>query len=363
MYFYGDMYNIYMSKYYFGILFVLSLVITPNFVLVKAVDGCDSTTKYSTVTGQLCPVVAVNVTADLKINGEDDFVVVSLGDVLKVTWTSNGASGCQVYSQLDKFKVNGVEWIGTLLPPSGSVDLTVSKWSNADHNGMELLCFSGVPGYWGSFSELDSVSLADKFVTNAKVVHPTIAKIFPSSGPVGTKITITGSGFTNNNVVTFIGSTNYNSETNNTVSPIDGEKDFINLPSTDGKSLTFTIPSSFMSEVNTNNPVSIVPGVYYLLVSVNGEKSNVIYFKVTDNAQDSNFISPKTSISFPRLLIQGFSGQDVKRLQKMLGVNPTAFFGKITLQKVKEFQKKYGLKDDGKIGPQTALKLEEIFRN
>ena len=57
------------------------------------------------------------------------------------------------------------------------------------------------------------------------------------------------------------------------------------------------------------------------------------------------------------LLKKGSSGEDVKKLQVKLGVNPTGNFGDITESTVKTWQKANGLKDDGVVGDITWAKL------
>jgi putative chitinase len=57
------------------------------------------------------------------------------------------------------------------------------------------------------------------------------------------------------------------------------------------------------------------------------------------------------------LLKKGSSGEDVKKLQVKLGVNPTGNFGDITESTVKSWQKANGLKDDGVVGDITWAKL------
>jgi len=60
------------------------------------------------------------------------------------------------------------------------------------------------------------------------------------------------------------------------------------------------------------------------------------------------------------LLKKGSSGEDVKKLQVKLGVNPTGNFGDITESTVKTWQKANGLKDDGVVGDITWAKLFAI---
>lgn len=63
-----------------------------------------------------------------------------------------------------------------------------------------------------------------------------------------------------------------------------------------------------------------------------------------------------------RYLVLGTWGDDVKRLQKVLGVTPVSgWFGPITLKAVMDFQKKYGITQTGTVGPITRAKLAELY--
>jgi len=56
----------------------------------------------------------------------------------------------------------------------------------------------------------------------------------------------------------------------------------------------------------------------------------------------------------------GSKGEDVRRLQTILGIDADGIFGKQTRKAVKEFQKRYGLFVDGIVGEKTWQKLLEI---
>jgi len=60
---------------------------------------------------------------------------------------------------------------------------------------------------------------------------------------------------------------------------------------------------------------------------------------------------------FERTLKVGMKGEDVKELQKLLGVSVDGIFGKQTLSAVVSFQKLHGLFIDGIVGPSTLSKL------
>lgn len=63
-----------------------------------------------------------------------------------------------------------------------------------------------------------------------------------------------------------------------------------------------------------------------------------------------------------RYLVPGTWGEDVKRLQKVLGVTPVSgWFGPITLKAVMDFQKKHGITQTGTVGPITRAKLNQLY--
>ena len=71
--------------------------------------------------------------------------------------------------------------------------------------------------------------------------------------------------------------------------------------------------------------------------------------------------SASASAKFTALLKQGSRGTDVKRLQKLLGVEETGFFGPLTRAAVEQFQIKNGIAKKGEagfgtLGPQNAGK-------
>lgn len=80
-------------------------------------------------------------------------------------------------------------------------------------------------------------------------------------------------------------------------------------------------------------------------------------------------IPPAFSHHFVFVQKYGMANKEVKALQLALqldgcfpkNVNTTTYFGQITLNAVRTFQKKYGLKIDGIVGTNTNAKLNELF--
>lgn len=74
-----------------------------------------------------------------------------------------------------------------------------------------------------------------------------------------------------------------------------------------------------------------------------------------------------SSLKLLRDLREGMSGDDVKALQAILAADPniypeglvTGFYGRLTSEAVKKFQKKYGIEMLGLVGPKTLKKLNE----
>ena len=82
-------------------------------------------------------------------------------------------------------------------------------------------------------------------------------------------------------------------------------------------------------------------------------------------------VSPATPAApaLNRELERGGRGEDVTRLQQLLAKDPsiypegqvTGFYGALTQKAVRAFQKKYGISQVGRVGPQTLAKLNEVF--
>jgi N-acetylmuramoyl-L-alanine amidase len=59
-----------------------------------------------------------------------------------------------------------------------------------------------------------------------------------------------------------------------------------------------------------------------------------------------------------RVLRHGMRGEDVKAVQRRLGVQPvTGYFGRVTQAAVRNFQRKHGLPVDGVVGPMTRSRF------
>ncbi len=76
-------------------------------------------------------------------------------------------------------------------------------------------------------------------------------------------------------------------------------------------------------------------------------------------------------VSLLRTLSQGASGDDVRALQALLAADSdvypdgtiSGYYGRLTAEAVKRFQKKHGIKQAGNVGPKTLRKLNEFLRD
>ena len=73
--------------------------------------------------------------------------------------------------------------------------------------------------------------------------------------------------------------------------------------------------------------------------------------------------------TFTKTLVPGMKDAEVFNLQKVLSLDPsvypegeiTGYYGKLTEAAVMRFQKKYGIRITGEVGPQTRAKLHELY--
>jgi len=92
---------------------------------------------------------------------------------------------------------------------------------------------------------------------------------------------------------------------------------------------------------------------------------NKIKSEVKETTQDI-----KTTLRLMNQLKVGMTGDDVKLLQEILATDPeiypegliTGYYGKLTEQAVKRFQKKAGLDQAGVVGPKTFAKINELLQ-
>src|SRR3989338_2474058 len=125
-------------------------------------------------------------------------------------------------------------------------------------------------------AQLDNVSMQLHAAILAKQTTPTITSLSPTFGPIGTLVTITGTGFLPNNTVKFdFGS-------------------IFNVPSKkNGKTLTFMIPAKINDDCSTSTPCptdtwqNVVPRAYSVAVQNAAGASNAKPFLVIDASPEN----------------------------------------------------------------------------
>ena len=109
-------------------------------------------------------------------------------------------------------------------------------------------------------------------------------------------------------------------------------------------------------------PIIIVAGFFFIMsnfkhtqtLSLAEEKRIKEYASLMQQAKAKEENETQIlSLSSVAALGKGSAGEEVKVVQKSLGLNPDGFFGLQTEQAVKEFQMKNGYTADGVVGPQT----------
>ncbi|MCU7740193.1 peptidoglycan-binding domain-containing protein [Priestia megaterium] len=119
-------------------------------------------------------------------------------------------------------------------------------------------------------------------------------------------------------------------------------------------------------------PIIIVAGFFFIMsnfkhtqtLSLGEEKRIKEYASLMQQAKAKE--EDKTqilSLSSVAALGKGSAGEEVKVVQKSLGLNPDGFFGLQTEQAVKEFQVKNGYTADGVVGPKTWEALVNTGKN
>jgi peptidoglycan hydrolase-like protein with peptidoglycan-binding domain len=219
-----------------------------------------------------------------------------------------------------------------------------------------------------------------------------VSSISPTTGPVGTSVTVNGSGFTSDNTVLMQGGVQCSRLNGCTFTSDAGA--IVHVPSTNnGTSLTFTIPSRLNPICRYSIPPCeaeswvVTPGSYNIFIkNANGTSSDLnisTMFQVTGDGtngstdgvdagiigvEDNNVIPADTScVTLTNSLSLGAQGNDVTMLQRALTSGGflapgyiTGYFGPITRQAVIDFQSAHGISPIGFVGPLTRTAIESV---
>lgn len=315
---------------------------------------------------------------------------VTSGQSTRITWSSTNASQCI-------FGGDFTAGNGVAQSPSGSVTETptkaVSTYSIRCTDPMQLV------------QTTQSVTVT---MTAPTIAAPTISSLSPSSGPVGTKVQILGSGFTRQEtgctnsipaVCSTTGSLNtiyFNGAIIAQVSyTTSGEVDFV-VPSSAGdpvgpgtysvkvqnangtsNSVSFTVPQPVTVVCDYPNPpfgCEYVPGSSYnsttncgLVLQCSNMGASALNAYQNAAAKPASSVRPFVYTWTRDLQIGSPYVDDVSALQTALMIEGvyagevTGGFYAQTYAAVKAFQGKYGIDATGFVGSDTRAKLNELF--
>jgi len=122
-------------------------------------------------------------------------------------------------------------------------------------------------------------------------VAPVISFLTPASGPIGTSVTLTGTGFTPTGNSITIGST---------------PNAVINVPSSDTRTLSFSIPSQLCNQLSGSAVcLPLQPGTYPFSVTNTNGTSNTVQFTVTSSFKSSDLNGDGTVNSIDWSIMNG----------------------------------------------------------
>ncbi|MBD2346021.1 peptidoglycan-binding protein [Anabaena subtropica] len=133
-----------------------------------------------------------------------------------------------------------------------------------------------------------------------------------------------------------------------------------------GGTVTLSFGSRGPAVSAVQRALGVQPTGYYGAVTVR----RVRQFQANNGLRTDGVVGPQTRnalfrgsqqpIGGPVTLSFGSRGSAVSAVQRALGVEPTGYYGEVTVRRVREFQANNGLRVDGVVGPQTR---SAIFRS
>ncbi|MBU1043639.1 MAG: hypothetical protein KJ915_04485 [Candidatus Omnitrophica bacterium] len=235
------------------------------------------TNSYSNTNQNIYPYYYNQTPVISGINGPQTLNVNQIGSwTVLVTGTNNGNLSYSVNWGDQPIYTYGVN-NSYLYPSQQSATLTHTYRQMGTYNPI----FTVTNSVGQSVSANLSVVVGSGLANN---VSPFISSISTSSGRVGNQVTIYGRGFNNNvcNTYSCLNNNNFSSSTINF-----GMSIIPSTYSTDGTSLTFTIPSYTNSACLYSTPAcvipqyQIIPGTYPIFITNTNGISNTVNFSVT----------------------------------------------------------------------------------
>lgn len=121
------------------------------------------------------------------------------------------------------------------------------------------------------------------------------------------------------------------------------------------------------SYAETATTTTVSSQIQTLMDQIKNLQTQIANLKTAQEQVVTAQTSVNQTLALIRNLKQGISGDDVKALQAVLAADPTiypeglisGYYGKLTAEAVKKFQKKHGIETVGFVGPKTLKKLNE----
>lgn len=247
----------------------------PKFTVTNSAGSAQ--TSLSVAVGE-----AHGLSANMKVNGSDNPSAIQYNSTFTASWSSTGATYCRGYG-LEFPGTDGSVWTdSTNLPTSGSKTLyarSATRTVSFSPFSIGIQCFDDTINQ----SATDLVFIPITYTTTPPVTQPSVDSLFPSSGPVGTNVSINGKGFTpTDNTVNF----GYGVITGLTSATwiSDG---FSTGTTTTGMTINFIVPGSLTPACATQTPRCMIatmlttPGTYPVSVTNANGISNAVNFTVT----------------------------------------------------------------------------------
>lgn len=268
--------------------------------------GCTSAGPFNIITGQLCPGEQYpNNNYSYPYTNPSPYVNPNIYPYYNQTPTISGINGPQALN------INQTGTWTVMASSINSGNLTYSvNWgdqpvyaygvnSNYVYPSQQNATFTHTYTQAGTYTPVftvtnssgqsvnSSLSVVVSGYNNTSYIAPVISSISISSGRVGTQFTIYGRGFNNTNICNIYSCANniYSSNSYNTISF--GLSIIPNVISSDGATLTFTIPAYTNSACQYTTPAcvipqyQIIPGTYPIFVTNTNGTSNAVNFTVT----------------------------------------------------------------------------------
>lgn len=127
------------------------------------------------------------------------------------------------------------------------------------------------------------------------------------------------------------------------------------------------LASPFLASADTTSTNTQVQA---MLTQIQALQAQIQALKTAQTQVQTSAQNVSDTLMLIRSLKQGMSGEDIKTLQAILASDPTiypegtisGFYGRLTAEAVKKFQKKHGIEQAGNVGPKTLKKLNEVIK-